>query len=353
MKKKVVTIVGARPQFIKLAPLSKSLRKHFEEVIVHTGQHYDEGMSKIFFDELEINKPDYNLGVGSGSHAFQTAQMMIKIEEVLIIERPSIVIVFGDTNSTLAGALVASKLGIKIAHIEAGLRSFNRSMPEELNRITTDHLSDYLFAPTETAVKNLIAENLGDKTNNTGDVMVDSINYFLNKSKKSSKLLDELNFNPGEYHLLTLHRPSTVDNTFLLKSILEDLNGLSKRVIFPIHPRTKKALKSVDLSNQKNFIFLEPVGYLDFLSLMSKAKKIITDSGGIQKEAYILKVPCVTLRAETEWIETVKSGWNLLLNPSSENLSSKIESFSIPEKHENLFGENPAMKMINSLLEIV
>ncbi|XWN36513.1 MAG: UDP-N-acetylglucosamine 2-epimerase (non-hydrolyzing) [Balneola sp.] len=352
MKNKVVTIVGARPQFIKLAPLSKNLRKHFEEIIVHTGQHYDEAMSKIFFDELEIKKPDYNLGVGSGSHAFQTAQMMIRIEEVLINEKPSLVIVFGDTNSTLAASLVTSKMGIKTVHVEAGLRSFNRSMPEELNRITTDHLSDYLFAPTNTAVKNLINEGLKDRTENTGDIMVDSVSYFLEKSKIKSNLLNKLGLVKNGYYLMTLHRPSTVDDIFLLRKILNELINLGKKIVFPVHPRTRKILGHIELPKQNNFIFLNPVGYLDFISLMSNADKIITDSGGIQKEAYILKTPCITLRTETEWVETVENGWNLLLNPHSEIKFRKIENFKNPDKQKKLFGENPSTKMINKLLEI-
>ena len=353
LKNKVVTVVGARPQFIKLAPLSEGLRSHFHEVIIHTGQHYDETMSKVFFDELEINKPDYNLEVGSGSHAIQTAQMMIRIEEVLLIEKPSLVIVFGDTNSTLAAALVASKLGIKIIHIEAGLRSFNRSMPEELNRIATDHLSDYLFVPTNTAEKNLVNEGLIDRIENTGDIMVDSVSYFLEKSKNRSRILYHMDLKKNNYYLLTLHRPSTVDDVSLLSKILNDLNNLGKKIIFPIHPRTKKVFKKIKLPKKNNFIFLNPAGYLDFLNLMSNAKKIITDSGGIQKEAYILKTPCVTLRTETEWVETVDNGWNLLLNPNSKNISLQIDSFITPESQKKLFGENPSLKMINKLLEII
>jgi len=348
--KKIISIVGARPQFIKLAPLSKRLRKYFRELILHTGQHYDLNMSRNFFNDLDIPKPDYNLNISMKSHGKQTANMIIGIEEVLEKERPNLVIVFGDTNSTLAGSLAASKLRIPLLHIEAGLRSFNREMPEEVNRIVSDHISDFLFAPTITAVKNLENENLKDRTYLTGDIMVDSLNDNIKRAIKTSKILNKLSIAKNDYFLLTLHRPYNVDSPEILKYILRRISKIKNQVVFPIHPRTRKMIKNFNIRIPKNLYLTEPLGYLDFIVLENYSNKIITDSGGIQKEAYILKKPCLTLRPETEWIETIKDGWNMLIDVNSKNFIEDIENFSPKRKQTNRFGKNVAEKMAEVIL---
>lgn len=348
---KVFSIVGARPQFIKLAPLSSMLRGFHEEIIVHTGQHYDYSMSEKIFIDLGIRQPDIHLEIGSGSHAFQTSTMMMKLEEAMISKKPDLVIVFGDTNSTLAGALTAAKLKIPILHIEAGLRSFNKNMPEEVNRIVTDHISGLLFAPTLTAVKNLAHEGLETVTSLTGDIMVDTMKANLKIALQKSKIVTELKLKENEYNLLTLHRDYNVDDQSILKDILSQLGQLDEKIIFPIHPRTRKMLPaSYKLSS--NIQLTDPIGYLDFITLENSARKIITDSGGIQKEAYILKKPCITLRTETEWVETVEEKWNLLLSPTDHEIASKISSFKIPHKQTKLFGENVTEKMVKIINSI-
>ena len=320
----IVSIVGARPQFIKLAPLSKVLREEgFKETIVHTGQHYDDNMSDIFFKELEISEPDYNLGIGSGSHGEQTGKMLIAIEEVLMKRKPDLVIVYGDTNSTLAGALASSKLHIKLAHVEAGLRSFNKMMPEEINRIVTDHLSDILFCPTETAVKNLEKEGITKGVYLVGDIMFDALMYFSRMSEEKSKILQNLKLNPKEYYLLTIHRAENTDNYDRLKNILLAIAQFRRKAVFPIHPRTRSRIKEFNLDkylDNENILLIDPVGYLDMISLEKNAFAIFTDSGGVQKEAFWLRVPCITLRDETEWIETVKYGWNTLVGANIEKI---------------------------------
>ncbi len=320
----IVSIVGARPQFIKLAPLSKVLREEgFKETIVHTGQHYDDNMSDIFFKELEISEPDYNLGIGSGSHGEQTGKMLIAIEEVLMKRKPDLVIVYGDTNSTLAGALASSKLHVKLAHVEAGLRSFNKMMPEEINRIVTDHLSDILFCPTETAVKNLEKEGITKGVYLVGDIMFDALMYFSRMSEEKSKILQNLKLNPKEYYLLTIHRAENTDNYDRLKNILLAIAQFRRKAVFPIHPRTRSRIKEFNLGNyldNENILLIDPVGYLDMISLEKNAFAIFTDSGGVQKEAFWLRVPCITLRDETEWIETVKYGWNTLVGANIEKI---------------------------------
>ena len=348
---KIFSIVGARPQFIKLAPLSAKLSGIHEEIIVHTGQHYDYALSEKIFQDLEIRKPDIHLGIGSGSHATQTAEMMIKLELAMIEKKPDLIIIFGDTNSTLAGAIAASKLKIPIVHIEAGLRSFNKAMPEEINRIIADHVSDYLFAPTKTAVSNLMNEGKVNSTFLTGDIMVDTLKNSLPVAMQKSKILKELKLEGKKYHLLTLHRDYTVDNPEILAPLLHQIGRLEDEIVFPVHPRTKKMLNSFH-NIPHNIKVIEPAGYLDFIILQFFSEKIITDSGGIQKEAYLLKKPCITLRTETEWIETVDEKWNLLLLPGDSDIVGKINSFAVPFEQNPVFGENVTeqmMKIINSI----
>jgi len=345
---KIVLIVGARPQFIKLAPLYNLLVNKHEVFIIHTGQHFNREMSDVFFKDFQLPQPDFNLNIIKNLHGEQTGYMLIEIEKLLINTKPDFVIVFGDTNSTLAGALAASKLQVKSIHIEAGLRSYNKTMPEEINRIVSDHVCDFLFAPTKTAMDNLKKENLELKSFLTGDIMVDSLNYALN----NINVLDgsvEFKFN-GDFYLLTLHRPYNVDIPNRLKKILEELGRTSFPIVFPIHPRTKKNIELNDILIPDNIIVIEPLSYIKFIHLMSKSAKVITDSGGIQKEAYILKKPCITLRSETEWIETVSLGWNILLNPeNSSDFADKIDNFIPKGNYEALFGENVASKMVKIL----
>ena len=320
--KKIVTIVGARPQFIKAAVVSRALNAYnstntssLQEVVIHTGQHFDYNMSGIFFEELDIKKPDYHLGVQSGIHGHQTAQMWWRIEEVLLSERPDIVVVYGDTNSTIAGALAAAKLNVPIAHVEAGLRSFNRKMPEEINRVVTDHVSTLLFAPTKTAVSHLRTEGICGHVYLTGDVMFDSIVHNVGKAELQSSIISKLRARKGKYVLATVHRSENTDDSQRLVSIVEALSQIagSEVLIWPLHPRTKNALSKFGIiTDNTNILFVEPLAYLDLLVLEKHARIILTDSGGIQKEACWFGVPCITLRDETEWIETVELGWNQL-----------------------------------------
>ncbi|MDD2229029.1 MAG: UDP-N-acetylglucosamine 2-epimerase (non-hydrolyzing) [Candidatus Cloacimonetes bacterium] len=348
---KIVQLVGARPQFVKLAPLSKVFRRDHQEIIIHSGQHYDVQMNEVFFRDMEIPNPDYNLSVGSGSQGVQTAEILAAIEPILIQEKPDWVIVYGDTNTTLAGALAAAKLGIKTAHVEACLRSFNKTMPEEINRIVTDHISDLLLAPTKTAVMNAEREGLSEKCRLVGDIMVDSLKFGIAKAHRESKVLDELNLRGESYSLLTLHRPYNVDNAANLYHILSNLNNLSRKIIFPVHPRTNNILKQMETDKFSNIVYVAPQAYLDFLYLMENADMILSDSGGIQKEAYILRKPCVTLRYETEWVETVESGWNLLLPTNSSDFPEAIRGFCPPSEHPSIFGENVAERIAEEILK--
>lgn len=349
---KIFSIVGARPQFIKLAPLSSRLSEMHEEFIVHTGQHYDYSMSEKIFVDLGIRKPDIHLGIGSGTQATQTGEMMIKLESAMKEKKPGIVIIFGDTNSTLAGAIAASKLNIPIVHIEAGLRSYNPSMPEEINRIVSDHVSKYLFAPTQTAVDILKKEGLEKNTYLTGDIMVDTMKNNIQIALKKSNIICDLKLADREYNLLTLHRNYNVDRTDILTHLLTQLGEVKERIIFPVHPRTKKMLAEASFSMPANITTTEPQGYLDFIRLEFSANKIITDSGGIQKEAYILRKPCITIRTETEWIETVEEKWNLLIDPSDNSIASKISGFEQPKQQTEIFGQNVTEKMVNIINSI-
>lgn len=344
---KIVSIVGARPQFIKLAPFSKEIRKYFKEIIIHTGQHYDKNMSKLLFEDLDIPKPDYNLNIGSGTHAKQTAKMIISIEEILLKEKPNLVVIFGDTNSTLAGTLVASKLHIKTLHIEAGLRSFNKEMPEEINRIISDHTSDFLFAPTKNAIRNLKKEGLINKSYLLGDIMVDSLQNNIKIAINKSKI------NYKDFYLVTLHRPYNVDNPDTLKNIICNLSLLNKQIIFPLHPRTKNVIMKNNIYIPDNIKLLKPQSYLNFIKLEYLSDKIITDSGGIQKEAYLLSKPCITLRSETEWIETINSGWNILLDSNNKDFINIINNFNPSNKKERIFGNNVTTKMVNKIIKLL
>ena len=322
---KVVTIVGARPQFIKAAAVSRVLRAKpgVHEMLVHTGQHYDENMSDVFFEELEIPLPNYHLGIGSGSHGMQTGRMLEGVEKVLLEEKPDWVLVYGDTNSTLAGALAAVKLHIPVAHVEAGLRSFNLRMPEEVNRVLTDHISEILFAPTEAAVENLRREGISlGRIERVGDVMYDAALFYGKKAEEESKILRKLGLSPQGYILATVHRAGNTDNPYRLEAIFGGLcrTALEIPVVLPLHPRTRFALEREKLFNtaQQRLRLIEPVGYLDMVMLEKNARLVATDSGGVQKEAFFYRVPCVTLRDETEWVELVELGWNRVVPPQDE-----------------------------------
>jgi UDP-GlcNAc3NAcA epimerase len=348
---KVVSIVGARPQFIKAAPVSRQLRRKHHEVLLHTGQHYDYEMSQVFFDELDIPLPDVNLGIGSSSHGRQTGEMLIGIETVLLEERPDWVLVYGDTNSTLAGALAAAKLHIPVAHVEAGLRSFKRSMPEEVNRVLTDHVSDRLFCPTQTAVDNLSAEGIVSGVHNVGDVMYDAVLHNNALAATRSQILERLGIQPGAYLVATVHRPRNTDDPGRLRAILEAFRSVGNLVVFPIHPRTRKAVLEQGQRVPSNVHLIEPVGYLDMLQLEGHARAILTDSGGVQKEAYFLGVPCVTLREETEWTETVQVGWNQLVGANANRIVMAVRNLRPPADRPLLFGDGQAAAKIVALLE--
>jgi len=321
---KVVSVVGARPQFVKAAVVSRALRASpaVQEVLVHTGQHYDDNMSALFFDTLDIPKPAYHLGVGSGSHGTQTARMLEAIEGLLVTEKPDWVLIYGDTNSTLAGALAAAKLQVRVAHVEAGLRSFNRAMPEELNRLVADTLSTLLLAPTDTAVANLRREGIAeDRIALVGDVMFDAALFYGAKAHAESRILEELGLASRSFVLATVHRAENTDNTVRLRAIFDGLAIVARRlpVVLPLHPRTRATLTRLGMLTgvPKEIHIIDPVGYLDMVMLEKNAALIATDSGGVQKEAFFFRVPCRTLRDETEWVELVELGWNALVPPSS------------------------------------
>jgi len=340
---KIVSIVGARPQFIKAAAVSRKLRQHHEEFLVHTGQHYDYGMSGIFFDGLELPQPDANLGVGSGLHGSQTGAMLSAIEDVLLAQRPDCVVIYGDTNSTLAGALAASKLSIPVAHVEAGLRSFNRRMPEEINRVVADHVSDLLLCPSETAVDNLAAEGVARNVHLVGDVMLDVLNWAKLRAEASqAAVMERFALCRQGYLLATVHRSENTDDTDQLSGILRAFNMVDEPVVFPIHPRARKMINETGFRPEPHLHFVEPVGYLDMVALVSAARMILTDSGGLQKEAYWLGVPCLASRGGTVWVETVKAGWNVLVGSDSGSIVGKVHSFSPPASRPTLYGDGAA-----------
>lgn len=348
---KVAFIVGARPQFIKFNPLVKKIEKKFKYIIIHTGQHYDKNMSPVFFKELGIPQPTYNLGIGSKDEATQLGEMIIKISAVLEKEKCTLAVVFGDTTSTLAGALAANKLKINIAHIEAGMRSYT-DMPEEANRVLTDHMSKYLFCSTKTAVDNLKKENITKNVFLVGDLMYDNLLEVI-KRKSYSKIMEELNLKNEEYYLLTVHRAENTDDFKKLNNILTACNLAKKKIIFPIHPRTKKTLirNEKDTADYENIHFIDPLGFLDMIEVLKNAKKVLTDSGGLQKEAYLLNVPCITLRDETEWVELVRSGWNILTGANKEKIKKAILKFNPKTKRENFYGNGKSAEKIVELLK--
>jgi len=390
---KILTIIGARPQFIKAGAVSRAIKQYnsqitnhqsqitnhqslITEVIVHTGQHYDKNMSDIFFEELHIPKPDYFLGIGGKSHGAMTGEMIVKLEEIMLKEKPDIVLVYGDTNSTLAGAIAASKLHIPIAHVEAGLRSFNMKMPEEINRILTDRVSKWLFCPTDTAVENLKKEGYFievegrrqkvegfGKVINVGDVMLDAAMYYKQFAKKPSTF----NLQPSAFILCTIHRAENTDDPQRLKNIIEALNEIAKdtQIILPLHPRTRKIVSSfwslvdgekkgtyyITTNNQKpktkNLIIIDPVGYLEMVWLLEHCSLVMTDSGGLQKEAYFFEKPCITLRDETEWIELIENGFNVLAGADKDKIINVYKNFNFNENYDiNLYGNGIASKNI-------
>jgi UDP-GlcNAc3NAcA epimerase len=343
---KVVTIVGARPQFIKAAPVSRVLRKRHTEILLHTGQHYDDEMSKVFFDTMGIPEPDYNLGVGSGPHGWQKARMLEAIEKILMDKEPDWVLVYGDTNSTLAGALAAVKLHAPVAHVEAGLRSFNMSMPEEVNRRLTDHVSTLLFCPTRTAVANLAKEGISHGVHLVGDVMYDAALLF---KDKETDILERLDLEPKQYLYLTVHRPSNTDSQENLRAIFQALEG--EDVVFPAHPRTVKFMSSYDLRPPDTVKVIRPVNYIESLRLTQNAKMLLTDSGGMQKEAYFLGTPCVTLRDETEWVETVQGEWNILVGADTVKIKNAIQTFRPTSERTIVYGDGHTSEKIVHIME--
>lgn len=353
---KILTILGARPQFIKAGSVSREIAKFSElnEVIVHTGQHYDTNMSDIFFEEMKIPKPDYYLGIGGKTHGAMTGQMIEKIEEVAMKEKPDWILVYGDTNSTLAGAIVASKLHIKLAHIEAGLRSFNMKMPEEINRILTDRISNILFCPTDTAIQNLKNEGydkLDNKIVKSGDVMQDGAIFYKKYAKKTDYQIK------NDFILCTVHRAENTDDEKRLRNIFLALNEISadKQIVLPLHPRTKKIIENLEIETG-NLLIIDPVGYLEMIWLIDNCSLVITDSGGLQKEAFFFSKPCLTLRDETEWIELVENGYNVLVGTNKENIVESYtylvsRNFQIPSKNEplkstSLYGKGNASELI-------
>lgn len=352
---KIATVVGARPQFVKAAMVSKAIASYcgsisITEEILHTGQHYDPGMNEVFFQELEIPAPAVNLGVGSGSHGEMTAKMLAGIERYLLRQKPDVLLVYGDTNSTLAGALAASKLHIPIAHVEAGLRSYNRQMPEEVNRILTDHVSDLLFCPTMSAVRTLASEGITAGVSHVGDVMYDAALHYGLRARNESAVLDRLGILPREYYLTTVHRAENTDSQDRFAEIFRALVELSTRhtVIFPVHPRTRSLVERAREAHQAaNVRLIDPVPFLDMIRLEQSARLILTDSGGVQKEAYFHGVPCITLRDETEWQETVEAGWNQLTGADSRTILAGAAR-ACPGRSISDYGDGGASRLIVS-----
>jgi UDP-GlcNAc3NAcA epimerase len=348
---KIVSVVGARPEFIQAAPVSRAVRGRHQEILVHTGQHYDYLMSQAFFDELGIPAPDYNLEVGSGSHGRQTGEILARLEDVLLSERPDWVIVRGDTNSTLAGSLAASKLHIPAAHVEAGERSFDRRMPEEINRLVSDHVADLHLCASHAALQHLAAEGITASVHWVGDVMLDALLQNRPIARRRSNVVERLQLKPGTYALVTIHRAANTDDPARLKQIVQILNGTRETVIFPVHPRTRKALSQLDIHFASHVRPVDPVSYFDMMMLEENARLIATDSGGVQREAYFLGVPCLTLRDETEWTETVTAGWNRVVGTEPEQVLDIWFSFAPPAERPPIFGDGTAARRIAQILD--
>ncbi len=374
---KILTVIGARPQIIKASAISRAIRTHFSEqiheVLVHTGQHYDEQMSKVFFEELQIPKPDYNLGIGSGSHGVQTAGMISGLEDLLVTEKPDFLVVYGDTNSTLAAAIAGSKLHVPIVHIEAGLRSFNKAMPEEVNRVLCDHTSTLLFSPTETGIHNLVNEGFNDHSDapyhadnpgvfNAGDVMYDNSLFFSELADKKSDILERTKLKAEQFVLCTVHRPQNVDNTASLRNIMEALMDIADsgvQIVLPLHPRTRKQLEKCfekslwkKLQSHTGFHLLKPVSFLDMISLQKNSKMVITDSGGIQKEAFFFGKPCIVLRPETEWVEIIEKGAGILCDSDPVRILNAWKHFQQykTQSADGIYGNGDAARKILSIM---
>ena len=339
-------MVGARPQFIKAAPVSHVLREHHDEFLLHTGQHYDDAMSELFFRQLRIPEPNKNLGVGSGRHGAQTGAMLAGIESVAVDYGPDWILIYGDTNSTLAGAIAGAKLHIPVAHVEAGLRSYDRRMPEEINRVLADHVSTLLLCPTETAVKNLATEGVSKGVRMVGDVMFDAFRQNLEVAQRTTTIMSDHGLSPGSYNLLTMHRAENVDDPDRLRSILAGVGASGSRVVFPVHPRTRAALAASSIELNPNVNVIDPVGYLEMLVLESNAEVIVTDSGGVQKEAFFAGRPCVTLRDTTEWPETIDAGWNVLAGWDSKRIAKEIRDFRPHGARPEVFGDGHAARRV-------
>ena len=353
----IASVVGARPNFIKLSPVHRAVTGFADHTIIHTGQHYDYEMSEIFFKEFDLPRPDYNLEVGSGNPAYQIGEMIRRLEPIMVKSRFDFVIVYGDTNSTFAGALAASRLGARVAHVESGLRSFDRRMPEEVNRVLIDHIADYLFAPTQTAVKNLKNEHVIGKIVYTGDVSVETIRKAMSFTPKS-RIVDELELDSKSYLLFTMHRAENTNSKTDLASVIrafEKLQGI--KIVFPIHPRTADVLKEFGLKERldrcTNVQVIQPVGYVDFVRLMQDAAKVVTDSGGVQKEAYLLSVPCITMRRNTEWVETVKGGWNVLTDTNTDKIVRAAKKWKPLRPTRPVFGNGKASTKIANIIRRV
>jgi UDP-GlcNAc3NAcA epimerase len=347
---RIVTVVGNRPQFVKAAAVSRLLRERADELIVHTGQHYDDELSRVFFEELSVPAPDRELDAGGGTNTAQTARILGALEPVLAELSPSLVLVYGDTNSTLAGALAASQAGIPTGHVEAGMRSFDRSMPEELNRVLTDHASELLLCSTETAMANLEREGVRGESHLVGDVMADVSLAFRDIAEERSQILDQLGLEPGSYRVVTAHRAGNVDRPERLEALVALLEALPQPVVLPMHPRTRERLTAAGLMDRLDGIkVIPPLGYLDFMKLARHARAVLTDSGGVQKEAYLLGVPCVTLRNTTEWVETVEAGWNTLVDLDPAAALAALER-RLPEDRPELYGGGHAAERVCEVL---
>jgi UDP-N-acetylglucosamine 2-epimerase len=349
---RVLSCIGARPQFVKAAVLNREMqRRGMTEIFVHTGQHYDALMSDVFFAELGLPKPSYELGVGSANHGAQTGEMLKRLELVLLDEAPDVVVVYGDTNSTLAGALAAAKLHIPLAHVEAGLRSYDRSMPEEINRVITDHVSDVLFAPNRRAALQLAGEGIKSGVHVVGDLMVDLARAVAAVLPERPEVLKRLALHPGEYGVATIHRAANTDDAVIFGRLIEGLRRVGYPIVFPIHPRTSGVAEGCGVGRGDNITTIDPLSYMDMMALMSRARTIFTDSGGIQKEAYVLRVPCVTMRADTEWTETVDGGWNVLAGSDPDTIVAAADR-APPATQEPLYGEGAAAKIVSVLLSV-